>query len=207
MKAFVVALLLLAYAGQASASDPSILTAFDAQSRNLDWYIVNDTVMGGRSNSRVEQDDNHLIFSGELNTKGGGFASVRSTPTQLDIGDIESFVLKVRGDGRSYQLRLMSSQTRLSYATTFNTSDATWLQIELPLEAFVATWRGRKLNRPPINPEDITSIGFMLADNRDGPFSIEVDWIGLEFKKPQAYGSHEIDAAHDDAAVADRPVR
>jgi monofunctional biosynthetic peptidoglycan transglycosylase len=184
MKKLNLLLLTLACVAEVRASDPSILTAFDTQSRNLDWYIVNDTVMGGRSNSRVEIVDNRLVFSGELNTKGGGFASTRSEPAQLDLGGVTSLVLKVRGDGRSYQMRLMSAKTRISYSANFTTEQAKWLEIELPVTSFLPTWRGRKLNRPPIDPDDVTSIGFMIADNRDGPFTLEVDWVGLDFKEP-----------------------
>lgn len=184
MKKLFVVLLSLACVAQASASDLSILTAFDTQTRNLDWYVVNDTVMGGRSNSRVERVDNQLVFSGVLNTKGGGFASIRSVPAQLDLGGVKSLVVKVRGDGRTYQMRLMSAKTRISYSANFTTENAKWLEIELPVTSFLATWRGRKLNRPAIDPDDVTSIGFMIADNRDGPFILEVDWVGFDFKEP-----------------------
>ena len=43
-------------------------------------YVLNDGVMGGRSESSVAPDPEGLRFRGTINTRGGGFASVPPSP-------------------------------------------------------------------------------------------------------------------------------
>ena len=41
--------------------------------------VINDTVMGGKSNSQITSDHNgHIFHTGNINTQGGGFATFRS---------------------------------------------------------------------------------------------------------------------------------
>ena len=45
--------------------------------------VLNDTVMGGRSSSNVAVDRGMLVFRGNISTKGGGFASFRSSDANV----------------------------------------------------------------------------------------------------------------------------
>ena len=52
-------------------------------SRPLEWFTLNDVVMGGRSESSCESDDRGgLVFRGVVSTVGGGFCSCRTTSAQ-----------------------------------------------------------------------------------------------------------------------------
>lgn len=142
------------------------------------WQIVNDTVMGGRSSSAFRVSEEALVFSGTLNTNGGGFASVRSGPLAVR-GKAQNVVrVRVKGDGRQYQLRLYSAATGTTYRAQFDSTDD-WQTIDLPLAAFEPTWRGRPLNRPPIEAADVGGLGVLLADGNDGEFSVAVAWVKL----------------------------
>jgi monofunctional biosynthetic peptidoglycan transglycosylase len=143
------------------------------------WRIVNDTVMGGRSRSTHRVADGALHFSGRLNTDGGGFASVRARVGRNTNDMYDSIRLGVNGDGRSYQVRLISASTRTAYRAVFSTGPDVNGKIDIPLEAFQATWRGRLLDRPPIRASDIAEVGILLADGKDGPFSIRIASISL----------------------------
>ena len=143
---------------------------------DLDWRIVNDTVMGGRSNSRFDLASGQLSFSGELNTNGGGFASVRSAPQDWALSTYDRIRLRVRGDGRTYQIRLSTNDSRATFRSRHVFTDQ-WQVIEAEFSDFQATWRGRILDLPPPEPAAISGVGLMLADGRDGPFRIQVDWI------------------------------
>ncbi|MFQ3363886.1 MAG: hypothetical protein ACI883_000857, partial [Candidatus Azotimanducaceae bacterium] len=50
-------------------------------------------------------------------------------------------------------------------------------EVVLPIEQFQASWRGRKLNEPPIDPANIEQVGIMISDGRDGQFNLEADWL------------------------------
>ncbi|KAG8560457.1 hypothetical protein GDO81_014988, partial [Engystomops pustulosus] len=50
----------------------------------------------------------------------------------------------------------------------------------IPLSKFFLTSRGRiQDGQYPLMPDKITTLGFTLADRADGPFQLEIDFIGL----------------------------
>jgi hypothetical protein len=55
------------------------LQALRLGTESLNWYCLNDIVMGGRSSSTLKAAaDGSLLFRGHINTNGGGFASCRT---------------------------------------------------------------------------------------------------------------------------------
>ena len=154
-----------------------VLTSFDTQSADLQWRVVNDTVMGGRSNSDFRIEGGVLTFTGSTNTNGGGFASVRSSLTDFGLDGFSHIALRVRSDGRTYTLLLRAQNQRISYRMDFATPVREWQEVVLPIALFQASWRGRKLNEPPLAAADIAELGVMIADGNDGEFNFEIDWI------------------------------
>ena len=147
----------------------------------LGWRVVNDTVMGGRSSSQAEIDGGVLTFKGVLNTNGGGFVSVRTDPQSWQLADFDRIRMRVRGDGREYQVRLRTRTDRATYSSSHFIGES-WQIVEAEFADFNATWRGRTLDRPPLKGRDIDGVGILLADGQDGAFRLQVDWI--EFRGP-----------------------
>ena len=146
----------------------------------LRWQVVNDTVMGGQSSSRLVMSQDTLTFSGRLNTNGGGFASLRSDRLNLDLTAATIVRLKVKGDGRPYSIRLYAAGERVSYQQGFTTVAGQWQTVELTISEFQAAWRGRRFHRPPLAAADIVGMGLILADGVDGAFQITVDFIEFD---------------------------
>jgi monofunctional biosynthetic peptidoglycan transglycosylase len=68
--------------------------------------------------------------------------------------------------------------TAFSYRASFKTTAGEWIEVLIPLDKFVATSFGRIVsNAAPMNPGEITSVGFLLSDKKAGPFKLEVEWI------------------------------
>ena len=61
------------------------LADFTGEQAGPGWYVVNDNVMGGRSEGDFEVGQGELRFAGRTNTNGGGFSSIRTRPVQLDL--------------------------------------------------------------------------------------------------------------------------
>ena len=148
---------------------------------NTTWQIVNDDVMGGVSASSFRITNGVAVFRGEVSlANNGGFASVRSLPAQYDLGDADSFVIRVRGDGRRYKFtaRMDQSFDSAIYQCAFTTKYGVWEEHRLPLKDFVASFRGRvRTDVPPLNPAKVSSVGFLISDQQAGPFQLEVAWI------------------------------
>jgi monofunctional biosynthetic peptidoglycan transglycosylase len=159
-----------------------VLFAFEGDESPDRWMIVNDGVMGGLSRSRISlTEKNTAVFEGEVSLKNnGGFASVRSRPEAMPTAGTSRLAVRVRGDGREYQLRIRTDNTfdGVAYRWNFKTRADDWMTIEASYRDFVPTFRGRILRDvPPIDPGAIRQLGFLIADKVEGPFRLEVDWI------------------------------
>lgn len=150
-----------------------------------EWTLVNDDVMGGRSTSRLTVTEAGTgVFSGRVSLENnGGFASTRAAVAAPDLSGHRGVVLRVRGDGRRYQLRFrMNASSRgLAYKADFDTRADTWQEIFIPFGDFQATFRGYcPPGAPPLEPGRIRQIGFLIADGKAGPFRLEVAWMKAE---------------------------
>jgi len=154
---------------------------------SLNWNIVNDTVMGGRSSSRwLSNSSTTSIFEGFLSLQNnGGFASVRHDLEKIDLTNTEGIYLKVKGDGRKYQFRIRSKASRwANYSQEFKTKEGIDQTFYLPYKDFKAGWRGRSLTDLPIlTSRDIKGIGFFLGDKIEGKFKLEVTDIAATTQK------------------------
>lgn len=180
-----------------------VLADFDGSGVAAGWQTVNDNVMGGRSKGGPSFADGVLTFSGATNTNGGGFSSIRSKPGSFDLSGKTGLLMRVRGDGRTYKAELRTDVTMRDWAVPFRADFETggdeWQEVFLPLEAFKATFFGRQLDSPPVlDPEKVSSVGFMIYDKKDGEFNLEVDWV-----KAVGGGVSEAPATIVESAVAD----
>lgn len=176
---FIAVLVNMSSMAETDVNDLRTLANFSSSHPGLVWTVVNDNVMGGRSSGDFEISEGRLLFHGEINTDGGGFSSIRTESRALDIGPHSGLKLKVRGDGRTYRFRLATAGSDFAYMADFSTRKGEWALIDLPFASFLPSRRGRKLDRPPVAPSAITSIGFMIADKQDGQFALEIEWIKL----------------------------
>jgi len=154
------------------------------------WQAVNDGVMGGVSDGRFTiTDEKTLEFSGTLSLENnGGFASVRTKPTDLDIEARDTLVVRVKGDGREYVLNLYTKSRRMafSYRAPLPTTKDEWTEVRVPLEDFIPTAFGRRVQgMGPIGPDQINGLGFMLSDKKPGKFRMQVESVKVERAAPQ----------------------
>jgi hypothetical protein len=151
------------------------------QTTNVTWQVVNDDVMGGISTSSFRITNGVAVFSGRVSLENnGGFASVRTLPTRFELGEASGFALRVRGDGRRYKFtaRMDTSFDGPLYQQAFTTKRGEWQELHLPLNDFVPTFRGRVLpGEAPLDLRKLTSVGFLISDQQDGAFQLEVAWI------------------------------
>lgn len=154
------------------------LADYAAEQTELYWYVVNDNVMGGRSEGDFEISDGALRFDGSTNTRGGGFSSIRTEPLQMDLSGFEGVRLKVLGDGRRYTWRITTEAKwrgrRVSYWAEFDTQQGEWRTVDIPFSSFVPQFRGVRLEGPGVDPAQITGMGLMIYDKQDGPFELRL---------------------------------
>ena len=146
------------------------------------WQAVNDGVMGGVSQGRFRISDARTMeFSGNLSLENnGGFASVRTKPTSLDIKSGDTLVIRVKGDGREYMVNIYTKSRRMafSYRAALRTEKDQWQEIHVPLGQFEPTSFGRVVaGMGPVDPGQINGLGVMLSDKNPGPFRLEIESV------------------------------
>ncbi|GLC40449.1 hypothetical protein PLESTB_001347100 [Pleodorina starrii] len=159
------------------------------------WRILDDVIMGGRSQSdgfAYDSAERAAVFSGRVTTDGGGgFASLRSDEWGgfASLTAARGIRLMVKGDGRQYKLNAKTDADwdGVQYQYDF-VAPPVWSQLDLPLSAFKPTFRGRLVpNRPPLQGQQIRQLGLMVskftADGgvinsfRNGSFRLGFRWI------------------------------
>ena len=148
------------------------------------WNIVNDDVMGGISTSYLSvSDEKKLIFNGNLSLENnGGFASSRLGLKKNILKGVKSFIIRIKGDGNSYKLRLSQDNRRASYSANFKSINDKWIDVSISIEDFIATWRGYTYNDyPSVDSERINSLGLQISDKQEGKFKLEIEYIKAVF--------------------------
>ncbi len=188
----MVILVLLFGGKMLSAEDAKdrVLFSFEEKNAAQQWQAVNDGVMGGRSDGRLRITDNKTMeFIGTLSLENnGGFASVRTRASALGLKKNDLLVARVRGDGREYAFNLytLSRSTAFSYRAPFQTKKDEWIEVELPLDKFIATSFGQVVQNQPLAADSITGLGILLGDKKAGTFKLEIEWIKVRTSQPAA---------------------
>lgn len=161
--------------------------------------IVNDTVMGGRSDGRVSVTDKGARFEGNVTKRGGGgFASVRFSPVDatslqrlLSTANGVNFEVRHLNGCRAWKFQFLEGYDSITWQADF-TAQGTGDVQRIPFSRFVPTWRGMPRGQPGLTLsalQSITSFGFMLSflsagggrssEFSEGLFAISILRIGV----------------------------
>ena len=198
--------------GEVTARDGShqedgvvLLTDFTDAGHNARWSVVNDNVMGGRSDGYLAFTDDErgvMTMTGDINTNGGGFTSVRMRVDPAVFGSeaeasvldgLRAVRLRVRGDaeslGKPFALRLeddVPRPRRINFRAVMsldtNADPAEWQTVTVPVADLQPTHHGRRLNPDdwaPLDTSRLDRVGIILSGVDDGPYRFEVERIEL----------------------------
>lgn len=158
-----------------------ILFDFNKTANIKNWQIVDDVVMGGRSNGTFKLNDEGFgVFEGTISLENyGGFSSVRYGFATTNVEKFTKIVLFVKGDAKEYQLRIKeNTRDYYSYIYPFTTS-GDWQEIEIPLKDMYPSFRGRRLNAANFSAKSIEEITFLIGNKKNERFKLLLDKIEL----------------------------
>ncbi|MEM9513271.1 MAG: CIA30 family protein [Actinomycetota bacterium] len=176
----------------AGSTTTSTISTVPADCRRLEefdepggWFIVNDGVMGGRSDGQAVIGESTLRFTGTVVTAGGGFTSIRLGLDDGALAGTETIRVRLRPDTRTYGLTLEDDQTingrRISHGADLpapvDVDDDGYVVVEVPHAVLEPTVFGQLVLAEPFRPDAASEIGIIISDGVDGPFSLDVDWI------------------------------
>ena len=134
---------------------PLVLADFSKPTNLNNWKIVNDGVMGGKSEASFSIGPNKTaIFTGEVSLQNnGGFTSIRHSFTIKDISGSTKVCIRLKGDRKKYQFRLKNDQNdRHAYKAEFGTSGK-WQTVVIQLKDMEPTFRGIRPDIPNYTAE------------------------------------------------------
>lgn len=144
------------------------------------WRTVNDRVMGGQSDSTLSINaEGRGVFEGEVVLNGGGFCSTRYACKMDDVRKYRSLRIRIKGDGKRYQLRIQGDRGDYHQYTYTIDTNGLWEVVDIPFSKLQPIFRGKLLDIPRYNGRSIQEVGFLIADGQGGQFKLEIDQIGL----------------------------
>ena len=147
------------------------------------WRVVDDVVMGGRSDGSMSVSRNAGIgvFSGVVSLENnGGFSSIQHEIEKTSVKHHTKIVIRLKGDGKVYQFRLKAQRSNYySYVSQFSTNGE-WETVEIQLKDMFPQFRGRKLNMPNFSEEFIEQVTFLISNKKREHFKLIIDRIELK---------------------------
>lgn len=159
-----------------------VLFDFTATSNIANWRIVDDGVMGGKSNGNFSLNkEGHGVFSGVISLENnGGFSSVRYSFNEVSVSENSKICIRLKGDGKQYQFRVKhNSNESYSYIIPFKTSGE-WETVDIDLKDMYPSFRGRKLDMPNFSEDSIEELVFLIGNKKEEKFKLLLDKIELK---------------------------
>ena len=197
----------------AAEKDAEIIASFETADSIQNWKSYNDGIMGGQSDGSFEHTGQKtILFTGDISLEnGGGFASIRSLPREMNLTGASGFIVKARGDGRTYRvgLRTGGKFPEASYRADLPTAKGEWTTTFIPISEFEEqVWGMLVPDASPVDPAGIQSLAISLADKKAGVFEFEIEYIKAVFGEanlaPTDSDEAIVDIAADEASTSPR---
>ncbi|GGD42365.1 CIA30 family protein [Muriicola marianensis] len=161
---------------------PFTLFQFSDQADLSAWRIVNDGVMGGLSKGKLTlSEQGHGVFTGFVSLENnGGFTMIQHAFRPVEATHFTSLEIRLKGDGKKYQVRLKSSPTQYyNYSHTVSTTGE-WQSIKIPFSEFRPQFRGRQLSKAPYPGQELGEVAILIGNKKAESFRLEIDEITLK---------------------------
>jgi hypothetical protein len=151
------------------------------------WNLVLDSVMGGKSRGEFSFSDESLLFSGTVDTNGGGFVQIQKHFPKTDFSSADGIVVEVKA--------LDPAVARAPLALAINVHDSSRYSYQAPLviplassgaadldayevgakwDSFVGRWYGQKCTDGcQLDTSSIQQVTVSIV-YQDGPFMVEL---------------------------------
>jgi len=176
---------------------------------SLDNWVVSTDRDWGEGFTKAEltvSKSNMALFQGHLCTdlpkegtiKRAGYANMKSLEKRKAFGrddryhwlNFTHFIARVRGDGRTYVISLHTPGwcdmlwNDTYHFFLFTRGGPYWQDVKIPFSRFFFGSKGAIQDRQiPIDKTQVNSVGLSVMDTYDGPFQLEIDYIGVLHEK------------------------
>ena len=206
-KLFLAAVTLFSVSFGVNAPASESVIDYTKDGPHPEWKSADDNVMGGRSRGTFEVKDDHLLFTGDIVTDGGGFSSIRTKDRDWGLDEGDGLIVRCKGDGRTYLLELRTDakwgRMPVTYSQEFQTKNGEWTEAKIPFENFEPKVFGSSVDDPlpddfneakikmfgldqpfdenlrKVSSQKVTTIAIKLYDKKDGPFKFSLQRVSV----------------------------
>lgn len=167
----------------AAADKPMKIDFGDAPGQNQEWVLLSDNVMGGVTKSTLTYKSNSVVLTGDISFKNyGGFSSIKTRYRSVDLSSFKGIKIRFKSIDQKFAFTLEDSRnwTQPNYKCKFTSTKAdTWEEVTLYFKDF----KEYVIGEPTGNSMDvrvlrnIVRLGIMTDEKKEGPFSIEIDYV------------------------------
>jgi hypothetical protein len=146
------------------------------------WLTYNDTAIGGKSISKVEQHDNHLTFRGKIKyANSAAWSCLRSKKQDQDLSMYTSIAIKLKSDGvpLAFQMEYQEGWQDEKISCVIRAIPNEWTTVHLSIVDFYPIRFGEivpvKLNTSVLH--HILRYNFYVSSEVSRPFKLEIESI------------------------------
>ena len=169
------------------------------EAKEIDKYLVTtDRVVGGDTVAALSLKryasfasgcfEGIVRFEPDEAYPNGGFANFRTKQEHRSVFELpflsmwtySALAMRVKTDGRLYRFNLHSCDHSKEdvYQVEFTTRPGSWDTLVMPFPSFRLVSRGRlREDQYEFDRSALDGVGVLLADQQEGPFKMEIQWI------------------------------
>jgi len=176
-------LLVLGISALQSFGQSSIIDFGNSAEKNQEWKLLSDNIMGGVTKSKIEYTNNSVLLSGNISLDNyGGVSSIKTKYKSVDLSKYNGIKIKFKSTNQKFAFTLEDNQdwTQPNYKREFSSKkDDTWEEVIIYFKDFqeivIGETTGNMMKSKSL--KNIVRMGIMTYEKKEGPFSLEVDYI------------------------------
>ena len=176
-------LLVLCISALQSFGQSSIIDFGNSAEKNQEWKLLSDNIMGGVTKSKIEYTNNSVLLTGNISLDNyGGFSSIKTKYKSVDLSKYNGIKIKFKSTNQKFAFTLEDNQdwTQPNYKREFSSKkDDTWEEVIIYFKDFqeivIGETTGNMMKSKSL--KNIVRMGIMTYEKKEGPFSLEVDYI------------------------------
>ena len=176
-------LLVLGISALQSFGQSSIIDFGNSAEKNQEWKLLSDNIMGGVTKSKIEYTNNSVLLSGNISLDNyGGFSSIKTKYKSVDLSKYNGIKIKFKSTNQKFAFTLEDNQnwTKPNYKREFSPKkDDSWEEMIIYFKDFqeivIGETTGNMMKSKSL--KNIVRMGIMTYEKKEGPFSLEVDYI------------------------------
>lgn len=159
---------------------------FGTSKNGQDWAVINDGVMGGVSQGKIQLTEDAILYHGTISLKNnGGFSSLRGPYERMDLSQFTKVSIRLKqskGQVFAFQLDTNRAWYLPNYKHILKTETEDWETITVSLADFKEYQVGRETGRIIASEQlgQVIRLGFINTGKKSGPFELEIDYIRFE---------------------------